>query len=451
MAQVIVNNGNSYTTYGAAGDTLLGTFGTNASITGQIVGTAGSETILLPSLGTYTVASGVNDVITASNSSANVAISGATGDQINLSSGTGNYTVIGANSTLFGAASTVAGSGDTITAGSSNITIIGGAFDSIVAGTGTEQIFAGQGSMAVAIGTAGNETISSGGSDTITAASGNANVAISAGAGDIINLSNNTGTDGVVAAARATISLGTGQAAVNGASGGAAITFGTSAQNAYTDQFSGSGTAGAGDTITGISGTGLFVNMNYNTGVTGASTGGADLINLSGWNGNATINAFSNGATQFTAVNDTILAGNGADSVWGGGGDRIGVGSVAGGSTVHPGGTHLWDHSTSVAGASIGFGSNDSVVATTYNTVNGTSSVASSVSGASAARVTVTNFQTASDYLFYQNESATTNNAIVLTATSSLVNGAPSTTITLPDGTAMTLVGISGLSPTLFK
>ena len=69
------------------------------------------------------------------------------------------------------------------------------------------------------------------------------------------------------------------------------------------------------------------------------------------------------------------------------------------------------------------FGTNDSVA-------NGVSS---------AAKVTVTNFAQGVDSLFYQNESPGTNSTILATATTTAGN----TTITLPDGTSMTLIGIT--------
>src|SRR6185437_3351463 len=93
--------------------------------------------------------------------------------------------------------------------------------------------------------------------------------------------------------------------------------------------------------------------LNYNT---GGGTG--DLINLAGSSGNATINAFSFGSGA-----DTINASNGADTVFGGANDRIAAGTA---------GTLLADHSTTVAGASVGFGVN--------------------AASGSTANVTVTNF-----------------------------------------------------------
>jgi len=57
------------------------------------------------------------------------------------------------------------------------------------------------------------------------------------------------------------------------------------------------------------------------------------------------------------------------------------------------------------------------------------------------------------DFIFYQNESAATTNAIIITSVATFVNGTPAEILTLPDGTVMTVVGITPaqLTPTLFK
>jgi hypothetical protein len=99
------------------------------------------------------------------------------------------------------------------------------------------------------------------------------------------------------------------------------------------------------------------------------------------------------------------------------GGDRIGGG---GGPTVA--GSDLWGHSTTVAGAAIGFGTNDAVTATSYDTVAGTFAINSTMPGASFAQVTiggaVGTFDATDDFLFYPNESAATDSEIVATAQS---------------------------------
>ena len=173
---------------------------------------------------------------------------------------------------------------------------------------------------------------------------------------------------------------------------------------------------GGGDTVFGGSAS-LDFNPQFG--------GGGDLLDLSNSSGTAVINAFSAGATQLTSVNDTIKAGTGTDSVWGGPGDRIGVGNSS-----SAGGTHLFDHSTSIAGASMAFGTNDSVPGSS-----------------SSAKVTVTNFDTGTDSIFYQNENAGTTATIVASSTTTGGN----TTLVLPDGTVMTLIGVSSINSGMFK
>jgi hypothetical protein len=68
-----------------------------------------------------------------------------------------------------------------------------------------------------------------------------------------------------------------------------------------------------------------------------------------------------------------------------------------------------------VAGSSVGFGSNDTVASTTYDTVSHTAT-RGTVFGTSSAKVTVGGFNAATDFVFYQNETAQTTNAIIATS-----------------------------------
>ena len=131
---------------------------------------------------------------------------------------------------------------------------------------------------------------------------------------------------------------------VEGAAGGMLIKVGAGG----TTNVSGSASAVAGNTVLGGAG-----HLGFNP---SADAGKGDLIDLSGSTGSAQINAFSFGATRWIAAPDTILAGNSADSVFGGDGDRIGTGS---GPVV--GGMHQWVHADPAAGSAVGFGSNDTV------------------------------------------------------------------------------------------
>ena len=76
-----------------------------------------------------------------------------------------------------------------------------------------------------------------------------------------------------------------------------------------------------------------------------------------------------------------------------------------------------------------------------------------SVAGTSSAQVTVGSFDTTTDFVFYSNENQTTTSAILATSQATTVGGLASSVITLPDGTAMTLVGVTQaqLTPGLFK
>ena len=65
------------------------------------------------------------------------------------------------------------------------------------------------------------------------------------------------------------------------------------------------------------------------------------------------------------------------------------------------------------------------------------------VPGTSSAQVTVGGFNPTTDFIFYQNETAAANTAIVATSQATTVNGIASTVLVTPDGTVMTLVGVS--------
>jgi hypothetical protein len=359
--------------------------------------------------------------------------------------GGGNQTVLGARfDTLVGGSGAQilsALSGDqTVVGGSGDASIWGGASDSIVAGTGGEQIVVTGAGTTVVAGMSGTATIAAAAQNTILSLSGSTQMAvIAAGMNNLVDLTGNNGLTGVLGAIGDTIIAGGGATNIEGANGGMLIEVGA----AGITNISGSAGAVAGNTIRGGAGV-----LGFNP---GATAGNGDLIDLSGSSGAATINAFAFGATRI-ASHDTILASNLAVSVFGGDGDRIGTGN---GSVV--GGFHQWTHADTVAGSAVGFGTNDTVVSTTYDTVAGTAS-RGTVAGTSSAQVTVGGFNTSTDFVFYQNEDQTTNSAIVATTQATTVEGQASSRITLPDGTVMTLVGVTQaqlqsalLAGTLFK
>jgi serralysin len=348
--------------------------------------------------------------------------------------GSGNQTVVGAKSDTLIGGQAPAAAGQVLSALLGNETVIGGtagaesiwggANDSILAGSGANQqiVVSGAGTTVIA-GIGGNATIAALAQNTIRSLPGSTeNVVVAAAANDVIDLTGNGGLSGVIGANGDTITGGSGTSNIEGAAGGMLIKIGA----AGTTALSGSTTPGARNTVTGGAG-----GFNFNP---SAVVGSGDLIDLSGGGGTATINAFAFGANRIAAP-DTILATNNADSIFGGGGDRIGTGS---GSVV--GGSHQWSHADTLAGSSVGFGSNDTVASTTYI---GTTAVRGTVPGTSSAQVTVGGFDATSDFLFYQNENATTSSAIVATSQAAMIGGAASTIVTLPDGTVMTLVGVT--------
>ena len=335
--------------------------------------------------------------------------------------GSGNQNVIGAvGDTLEGGTGLqvlngLIGGGQTIVGGSNTDSIWGGSNDSIIGGTGIgTQIAVGVGNTVVG-GAGGSESISGAGSETVRANAGNANLGVNAGGNSSVDLSANHGNSFIIGASGSTITGGSGTTAIDGSLGGMGITLAGGANNV-------SGTAGGGDTITGTGSS----TLNFNIG-----TGVGDMIDLSASSGNATVNAFAlftGGQHDSALVNDTIIASNGADSVWGGNGDVIGVGAT------NPSGTGLFDHSTSVVGAEMRFGTFDSVA------------------GSSTATDTVTGFSTlagANDSLFYQNETAGGNTAILTSAVDSVSAGGA--VVTLPDGSVLTLVGVSVAELTLLN
>jgi Ca2+-binding RTX toxin-like protein len=367
------------------------------------------------------------------------------GNTARITAGSGNQTVVGAaHDTLIGGTGTqsIVGSAghESIVGGTGTYSVVGGAHDTIKASSSstsltTGHIAGGAGLMAITIGKAGHYKVNSGAGDTITAVAGSAIARISGAKGDRINLTGNTGRVTMVSGAGGdTITAGTGQETVVGKGGSLTLTLGASG----TDSVSGSAVVGAGDTIRSASG----ANLIYTLGKSSTSVSGGDLLNLSGSTGTDTIIAFrDNSGKQYGKVNDTIIAGNGHETIKGGPGDRIGVGN---GSVV--GGTLTFIHSSTLPGAEH-FGTNDTVNSTTYDTVTTGVATRGTVVGSSLANVTVTNFKVGTDSLFYKGETSTLNNDIVIT--SRQFNG--NTTFTLPDGTVMTLIGVSSIHASFFK
>jgi hypothetical protein len=429
--ELVVGGTGLYSVFGGAGDTIQGNSGATSSTGGLIIssgstantiGGAGNELIAVPGAGTNLIFSGAGDTITGGPSTAGgtTAIFGWRGDLVNLTGGSGAITVVGAG--VIGAFNAATPGPDTIIGGTGTQALFGTAGDSIVGGQGgTEQIV--DATASIVVGSGGSEVIASGGSDTITALAGAANPLIALSAKDSLNLTGNTGAELILGAAGVAVTVGSGSVGMAGAAS-ETIVLGTGADNII-----GSSVAGSGDTLTGSG----AINLTYNPGVNGGALGGSDVLNLAGSTGTAVINAFSNGTVQ-GAVNDTINAGSGADTIFGGGGDRMGVGNA-----TAAGGTHLWLHSTTATG-SMAFGTNDaatgSKAAVTVGAVSGGSVVGGFSTGTGATF-------TGADNLFYQGESALTNGTLTAAATATTIGGVASSIITLSDGSVLTLVGVT--------
>ena len=186
----------------------------------------------------------------------------------------------------------------------------------------------------------------------------------------------------------------------------------------------------------GVTITGGAAALNYNTGFSG--TGGDDFVNLTG--GRATPSSAASALTtaRLTTRSSPAMA---ATSVWGGQGDRIGVGFGASG-------TDLFTHASTINGASVGFGSADSVVAASYGNTAGAVAVNGAVAGRSAAQVTVTGFSEAKRrhadrlHLLPERVGGDEHGDRHDIEPGQPFPGLPSTQLTLPDGTVMTLLGV---------
>jgi len=441
------------TVFGGKGDTVVSGTGATTASGGQIVGTAGNMLININTLGSYTISLAAGDTVIGKGSAASATISTTNKSLVDLTGDTGAVMVL-AGDTLNGGATVIGGS---------NTTVVGAPADSIVGGAAglTTAIDPQRGGISIVVGAgnifaAGGDTVAGkrqiGANDTVTAQSNStATVTVAAGSKNVVNLSGSSVTGTVFAnnggaastvAAGVSITGGGGNLTVDGSGGGVLLNLGTAGANVTGTTVAGAAT---GDTIVGNK-SATAASLNFNVNATG--TGAGDFVNLNGFGGTATINAFSV-TGGVSAVADTVMAGSGSDTVNGGANDRIGVGSVGGGSHVFRHGTTDGTGATTVAG-SVLFGTFDTVATTTYVTTPG-SVGASPGAGASNATVEVDFFNKSTDGIFYQNENATTSSNIIATATTTTVQGQASTVLTLPDGTKMTLVGVTGLTTSIFK
>ena len=172
-----------------------------------------------------------------------------------------------------------------------------------------------------------------------------------------------------------------------------------------------------------------------------AIIGSIDINTVAG--NTALIQAGGGHQTVVGAKGDTLIGGSSFDTLTGATHDRIGVGFIS--SKTHTvGGSLIESHRGKAAGNPIAFGTNNASVtgAVKYDVKAGTAKRETSVLG-SNAHVTVTNFVLGSDLLFYKGETKASEKDVVFTAKSVKINGVVSSQIYLPDGTQMTLVGVS--------
>jgi hypothetical protein len=206
--------------------------------------------------------------------------------------------------------------------------------------------------------------------------------------------------------------------------------------------------AGAGSGLivfaTGGSATvsGEFVGTNFTvaSGATGAF-GGAESAHIVGKGGDDTIFVGAGNQTVNAIDGSTVQAGFGSDTVFGGDGALIGIGNSAG-PDVFVDGDQLWLNST-LSGGSVGFGTFQAPIATV--------SAAEVTVGTVVEGTTSEGFDTTNDFLFYQGQNPATTTAIVAAQKDVDVGGVQSTQFVLPDGTTMTLVGVTSITEGMFK
>jgi Ca2+-binding RTX toxin-like protein len=277
--------------------------------------------------------------------------------------------------------------------------------------------------MSVTLGSSGSDTVFSGAGDTINgAAGGTANATILGAAGDTINLTGWAGSANINATpgheavtvgggaatvfggANDTISLGASSAAfVNANLGSMSIQVGSSGLDTIFD----TGTAG-GDTITAAAGGSASANIILASG---------DKVDLTGGMGNATVNAL--------AGNDTVTLGSGPATVFAAQGDTVTAGA----------GTSL-----------IAFGSG--AVNVSLPGAHGAATIGDvGIQGTD----TVTGFTQGQDLIFFNGQTDTTGGTRDQVIAAQTHPTASSTLLTFPDGTTMTLVGISAVDKTFFK
>lgn len=419
---------------GTTGDVITGGAGKIAA--DHIIATDGGMTVNIGGGGSDTVIAGGNDTLVGGGAAVSANLGSF--DIVNFAGQTGDATL------GLASAST---SSDVIILGAGNATVFGAPSDTINLGTGTQQVVGYAGGMSVKVGggvaTLFGSTVS-GSADTFAGGGGNVSIQF-LGNGDVVNFTAETGNvtiAGNAASGNSLIGLGTGRTDITGATGDTIVggsgninlaggAGGMSLQlNGGADSVVGSSGA-SGDTIT--AGSKSAGSLLFNPGTTGG-----DVVDLTGYGGTALINAFGS-ATQLGAVNDVVVGSENADTVFGGNGDTIGAANFHVPSLAAN--KHTWSHQ-GLATSGEFFGTFDTVTAVTYT---GKTATIDTTTGSNAfvtvGGATSGQFVPGVDRIFYQNETTATDAQIVASATS--VGKGTSSVIVLPDGTTMTLIGVS--------
>src|SRR6267154_1118043 len=308
------------------------------------------------------------------------------------------------------------GGNDSIFAGDGNVSILGAAGDTITGGTGSNQfIDAHLGNQLVFGGSAGAATIWGGAGDTIIGGAGNAT--IGGVSGDTIT----GGTGNYFIDAHVSNESVVGGSAGNGTIwGGAGDTIQGGAGNVTIG-------GGSGDTITGGTGN-YFIDAHLsNQSVVGGSggngtiwggagdpiRGGAGNLTIGGGAGDTIIGGSGTEFIDASLGNQSVVGGSGNETIWGAAGDTIQGASGSGQALIgFAGGNQTaWDDGATSTGNDSIFGfsqsSNDRI------SLNGSTDTISNVAG-------------------------------------SAVTSGGNTTITLSDGSHITLLGVSSINNSFF-
>ncbi|MBV9151683.1 MAG: calcium-binding protein [Alphaproteobacteria bacterium] len=407
---------------------LMSSLGWTTGNTGANVfvdASGGNQVVVGTSTGNETVWGGAGDLIlggggneTIGGAPGTTIIGGAAGNEF-IDACRGNQSVVGGsggNETIWGALS------DTVTAGGGGSETIGGVFGETIIGSNGADVFidATGGSESIAGGTAGNATVWTAAGDTVQGGTGNATIGGVAGVAMVGGAGGNQFLD-----------ASQGDQSIRGGSGGNETIWGA-ASDSITAGTGGNETIGGvfGETIGGSNGASVFINATAGSQSIAGGSGGNETVwsgagdTIAAGSGNATIGGVAgdtiiggagNTFLDGTAGSQSILGGKGNSTVWGGARDTI-QGASGGGSAL-----------IGLTGGNETLRDNG-LTSTGYDTVTGFS-------------------EATGDRLSIANESAAAIDNVVASAQTS--NG--NTIISLPDGSIVTLVGVTHIDSSFFS